>query len=238
MTPPPPAMSEDMLLAQLRAGDTTAYRTLVRDNHAGLVRLARSFCRNLATAEEVVQDSWLAVVRGLDGFTGASQLKTWIASIVVNKARTRAVRDARMRSFADMQGSFDGEGGPGFDLDRFAQSGAWIDPPLPWQGVTPERVVAGRQLMAHVADHLDRLPANQRAAVLLRDVQGLDPREVCAALEITEGHLRVLLHRARTRLRAALEAMSCIPDGWPTSPPAVSCGTPPSRGCERSIRRW
>lgn len=193
-------------VARLRAGDATAYRSLVKQHHAALVRLARSYCRNPATAEEVVQEAWLAVVTGLDGFSGDAQLKTWIISIVVNKARTRAVRDARVRNFSDMQRSFDDDGDAGFDLDRFAQSGAWIDPPLPWQSVTPERIVEGRQLVAHVGEHLDRLPANQRAAVLLRDVQGLDASEVCSALGVTEGHLRVLLHRARTRLLAALEA--------------------------------
>jgi len=193
-------------MERLRAGDALAFRSLVTQHHTALVRLARSFCRIEATAEEVVQDAWLAVVTGLDSFSGAAPLRSWIAAIVVNKARTRAVRDARMRSFSDLQSGFDGDGGTGFDLDRFAHSGAWIDPPLPWQGVTPERIVAGRQLIAHLSDHLDRLPANQRAAVLLRDVQGLDPKEVCAVLDIAEGHLRVLLHRARTRLRAAMEA--------------------------------
>ena len=194
-------------IARLRAGDQAAFRTLVTRHHAALVRLARSFCRIEATAEEVVQEAWLAVVTGLDSFTGAAPLRSWIAAIVVNKARTRAVRDARVRNFSDLRSSFDGDENGGFDLDRFAQSGAWMDPPLPWQGVTPERIFAGRQLVALVAEHLDRLPPNQRAAVLLRDVQGLDAKEVCEALGVTEVHLRVLLHRARTRLRAAVNTI-------------------------------
>jgi RNA polymerase sigma-70 factor (ECF subfamily) len=191
---------------RLRRGEADAFNILVRRHHGALVRLARSFCRAEATAEEVVQEAWLAVVTGLDGFTGAAPLRSWIAAIVVNKARTRAVRDARVRSFSDLQPAFDGEDG-GFDLDRFASDGGWLHPPQPWQGITPERIVAGRQMAAHVGDAIDRLPPNQRAAVLLRDVQGLASKEVCAALGVTEVHLRVLLHRARTRLRAAVEKL-------------------------------
>lgn len=197
--------SEDFV-ARLRRGDQSAFRSLIVQHHAGLVRLARSFCKIEATAEEVVQDAWLAVVTGLDSFTGEAPIRSWVAAIVVNKAKTRAVRDARVSNFSDLQSAFDGEDS-GFDLDRFASDGAWLQPPQPWQGVTPERIVAGRQLAAHVGEQIDLLPPNQRAAVLLRDVQGLDPKEICATLQISEGHLRVLLHRARTRLRAAVEEL-------------------------------
>jgi RNA polymerase sigma-70 factor (ECF subfamily) len=193
-------------VARLRGGDQSAFRALIQRHHSGLVRLARSFCRIEATAEEVVQDAWLAVVTGLDAFTGDAPLRSWIAAIVVNKAKTRAVRDARVSNFSDMQSTFDGEEA-GFDLDRFASDGSWLQPPQPWQGVTPERIVAGRQLAAHMGEQIDLLPANQRAAVLMRDVEGREPKEICATLQITEGHLRVLLHRARTRLRAAVEEL-------------------------------
>lgn len=193
-------------VVRLRAGDPAAFRQLVTGHHAAMVRLARSFCRIEATAQEVVQEAWLAVVTGLDSFNGDAPLRSWISAIVVNKARTRAVRDARVRSFSELRSTFDGDD-DGFDLDRFTADGAWLQPPQPWQGITPERIVAGRQMAAHVGAQIDLLPANQRAAVLLRDVQGLDPKEVCAALEITEGHLRVLLHRGRTRLRAAVERL-------------------------------
>ncbi len=194
-------------LSQLRAGDEAAFRLLVTRHHAALVRLARSFCKVEATAEEVVQDAWLAVVQGLDGYAGDASLRTWIAAIVINKAKTRAVRDSRVRSFSEFQAHSDGGDDTGLDLDRFAASGAWLDPPGFWNSITPERVFSGRQLVEHLAQALDRLPANQRAAVLLRDVQGLDTAEVCLALSITDAHLRVLLHRARTRLRAVLEAI-------------------------------
>jgi RNA polymerase sigma-70 factor, ECF subfamily len=203
------ADAEDFV-ARLRRGDQSAFRTLIAQHHAGLVRLARSFCKIEATAEEVVQDAWLAVVTGLDSFTADSPLRSWIAAIVVNKAKTRAVRDARVSNFSDLQSTFDGED-TGFDPDRFASDGAWLQPPQHWQGVTPERIVAGRQLAAHVGEQIELLPPNQRAVVLLRDVQGLDPKEICATLQISEGHLRVLLHRARTRLRAAVDGLVTPP---------------------------
>lgn len=198
---------EGDFLRRLRDGEEKAFNELIRRHHGQFVRLARSFCRSEATAEEVVQESWLAVVTGLDSFSGEVPLRSWVAAIVVNKARTRAVRDARISNFSDLEPTLDGDDA-GFDLDRFTSDGAWLIPPQPWQGITPERIVAGRQMAVHMGELIDRLPPNQRAAVMLRDVQGLEPKEVCAALEITEGHLRVLLHRARTRLRSAVQGLA------------------------------
>lgn len=204
-------MEDSAFIDRLRAGDEGAYRELVRRHHMSLVRLARTFCRTHATAEEVVQETWITVVTALDTYSGLAPFKSWLAGIVVNKARTRAVRDGRVLSFSDLAQADDSADGAGFDLERFASSGAWLDPPLPWDGVTPEREVAGRQLLEHLADALETLPPAQKAVVLLRDVEGLESVEIARVLEITEGHLRVLLHRARTRLRALLEGLLTPP---------------------------
>jgi len=194
-------------VARLRAGDEAAYRVLVRRHHTAFVRLARVFCRVQATAEEVVQDAWVAVVTSIGSYGGEAPIRAWISAIVVNKARTRAVRDSRMRSFSDFAAGDDDADGHGLDLERFASSGAWADPPQHWNGITPEREVAGRQLMEHLSVAVDDLPPAQRAVVLLRDVEGLEPGEICQLLGITDGHQRVLLHRARVRLRAVLEGL-------------------------------
>lgn len=200
------AVTEDAaFVARLRAGDQNAYRALVRRHHTGLVRLARVFCRVQATAEEVVQDAWIAVLTGIGGYSGEAPLKTWISGIVVNKARTRAVRDGRMRSFSDFVRQDDAEAN-GLDPERFTANGAWAEPPAPWDGLTPEREAADREVLGYLAAEIETLPEAQRAVVLLRDVEGVEPAEICRMLGISGGNLRVLLHRARTRLRAAVEA--------------------------------
>lgn len=195
------------LAARLREGDAAAYRTVVRLHHARLVRLAHAFCGVRATAEEVVQDAWVVVLTGIDGYSGQAPLRAWIAGIVVNLARKRAVRDGRIRSFSDLVRQELGEDGPALDPERFQASGAWADPPVPWDGVTPEREVSGRQLLEHLGAAVEALPPSQRAVVLLCDVEGHDAAEVCRMLDITPGNLRVLLHRARARLRTRLEAL-------------------------------
>lgn len=200
------AVTEDAaFVARLRAGEQGAYRELVRRHHAGLVRLARVFCRVQATAEEVVQDSWIAVLTGIGGYSGEAPLKAWISGIVVNKARSRAARDGRVRSFSDFAGQDEADAN-GLDPDRFTANGAWAEPPAPWDGLTPEREAADRELLGYLAAEIETLPEAQRAVVLLRDVGGVEPAEICRMLGITDGNLRVLLHRARTRLRAAVEA--------------------------------
>ena len=199
-------MTEDAaFVARLRAGDQGSYRELVRRHHTGLVRLARVFCRVHATAEEVVQETWIAVLTGIGGYSGEAPLRAWISGIVVNKARSRAVRDGRVRSFSDFAGRGDDDAN-GLDPERFTAAGSWADPPALWDGPTPERAAADRELLQHLAEEIESLPEAQRAVVLLRDVEGVDPTEICRMLGITDGNLRVLLHRARTKLRAAIEA--------------------------------
>lgn len=179
------------LLAALRAGDEAAFAALVRRHQPSLLRLAQTMVGSRAVAEEVVQDTWVGLLRGIDRFEARSSLKTWLFRILVNRARSTGVRERRTDALAD-------EG------DRFDRSGAWSEPPEPWAEQVDDRLVAGA-LAERVKIHLDALPTAQRQVVLLRDVEGLPAPEVCTVLGINDGHQRVLLHRGRARLRRALE---------------------------------
>ncbi len=203
------AEDPERLIARLRAGDETAFRELVHEHHRAMIGLARTFVGNQATAEEVVQDTWVAVISGLSGFEGRSSLKSWIFGILANKARTRAVRERRVVTFADL--GQDAE--PAVDPDRFKTSGMWADPPAAWADFDPERIVAGRQLLAHVWVALENLPPAQRSVVLLRDVEGMDAEEACSILGVSEANQRVLLHRGRSRIRQAIETLFAEPGG-------------------------
>jgi RNA polymerase sigma-70 factor, ECF subfamily len=193
------------LLPRLRAGEEAAFRELVRRHHARLVRLAAIFTGGRARAEEAVQDAWVAVVTGLHGYSGEAPLGAWIAGIVLNKAKTRAVRDGRVVSFADLARA-EAEG-PAVDPERFLPDGHWAERFSPWSALTPEREAGDRQLLARIGEALDALPPAQRAVVLLRDVECEEPAAICQVLGITEANLRVLLHRARLRLRDAAAAL-------------------------------
>lgn len=204
-------MEDAAFIARLQNGDEAAYRDLVGRRHSGLVRLAQSFCGTRATAEEVVQETWVTVLTNLDTYSGISPFGAWLAGIVVNKARQRAVRDSRVRNFSDMAvATADGDDGD-VDADRFGGDGSWTSPPMPWDGITPEREVGDRQLLALAAEAIESLPPSQKAVVLLRDVEGQDPAEICRILGISEGNMRVMLHRGRARLRAIIERASAAP---------------------------
>jgi RNA polymerase sigma-70 factor (ECF subfamily) len=196
------------LVARLRAGEEAAFAELVRAQHGRLLRLVRGFCRgNRATAEDVVQEVWVVVLTGLDRFTGEAPLGAWMAGIAVNKARTRAARDGRMVPFSDLaRAELEGESGA-VDADRFAANGHWIDGVEPWDEGTPERLAGDREMMAQLAIALETLPPAQRTVVTLRDIEGHDGAEVCRMLDLTEGNMRVLLHRARSKLRVALDTV-------------------------------
>lgn len=196
-------MEDEAELALLRAGDRAAWARMVRLHHARLVRLARGIAGNRASAEEVVQDAWLAALTGIGGYTGQGRLRAWFSGIVVNKARTRAGRDGRMVSFTDMARSEEAAP-PALHPESFLPDGHWAAAPEEWAVPTPERMASNGQAMALLAAAIDALPPAQRTVVLLRDVEGEDAATVCRILEITEVHQRVLLHRARTRLRLAL----------------------------------
>ena len=193
-----PAMEPDAeLLSRLRARDEQAFVALVERYNGSMLRLALSFVPSRAVAEEVVQDTWLAVLRGLSRFEGRSSLKTWLFSILVNRARSTGVREQRSVPVADA--------GPVVDASRFGPNGAWSAPPERWIEAAESRVDA-RKLAGLLRLAIDGLPARQREVVLLRDVEGLSSAEVCAVLEISEGNQRVLLHRGRGKLRQVLEA--------------------------------
>jgi RNA polymerase sigma-70 factor (ECF subfamily) len=186
-----------VLLERLRAGDEQAFLELVARHQSTLLRLARSFVHSGAVAEEVVQDTWLGMMRGLDGFAGRSTLRTWLLRILVNRARSTGAREGRSVAI--------GDAGPAVDASRFDASGAWMAPPRHWVEESEERLLAegvAEQLHAALAE----LPERQREVVMLRDVDGLTSAEVCEALGISEANQRVLLHRGRSRLRGELEA--------------------------------
>lgn len=193
------------LLARLRAGDAAAFEQLVGRHHGKLVRLARLFVSTEASAEEVVQDTWLAVLERLDSFEERSSLLTWISRILVNRAKTRGVREARSTPLSALgDGEVDAPE-PVVDPARFNEKGKWSAPPARWDDETPERLVGNQEAMAVLDDELRQLPERQRLVVLLRDTLGWTSEEVCNALELNETNQRVLLHRARSRLRARLE---------------------------------
>jgi RNA polymerase sigma-70 factor, ECF subfamily len=189
--------SDEELLRRLRAGDEQAFVTLVERYNGSMLRLALSFVPNRAVAEEVVQDTWLAVLRGLAGFEGRSSLRTWMFTILVNRARTTGSREQRTIPFADT--------GPVVDASRFGPDGAWSAPPELWIEEAENRIEAGK-LADLLRSAIDGLPDRQREVVLLRDVEGMSSAEVCTALAISEANQRVLLHRGRGKLRQALES--------------------------------
>jgi len=192
-----PAMESDAeLLRRLRAGDEQAFVTLVERHNGSMLRLAASFVPSRAVAEEVVQETWLAALRGLAGFEGRSSLKTWLFSILVNRARSAGVRESRTIPVADA--------GPVVDASRFGPDGAWLSPPEHWIEEAESRIDAVK-LAELLRSALDGLPARQREVVVLRDVEGLTSAEVCGVLAISEGNQRVLLHRGRGKLRQVLE---------------------------------
>jgi RNA polymerase sigma-70 factor (ECF subfamily) len=191
---------EKVLVGQLVAGDRTAFECVYRKHNASMIRVCQGVVRNRATAEEVVQDTWVAVLKGVAAFEGRSSLAGWIYAILVNKARSRAVRDGRTVSF-------DGEGEDDSLAAAFDGRGRWKDMPELWETVTADRIVEGRNMMAHVTAAIETLPPAQRAVLILRGQQELEPAEVCAALGITEGNMRVLLHRARLSVRKALDGL-------------------------------
>jgi RNA polymerase sigma-70 factor (ECF subfamily) len=202
MTPDTDDRTDDAVLARLLAGDEAAFSALVTSHHGSLLRLALTFVSNHAAAEEVVQETWLGVLKGLKSFEGRASLKTWIFRILVNRARTRGARDGRTVNFSALE---DPDGDTEALTDRFSAQGRWVQPPALWQEQNPEELLLRGETVNCLQDAIANLPANQRAVVTLRDVNGIEPQEVCNILGISETNQRVLLHRARTRVRATLE---------------------------------
>ena len=201
--------AEDGLLQRLRDGDEVAFSVLVDRYHGSLIRFACGFVHDQSVAEEVVQDAWLGVVNGLGDFGGRSSLKSWIFAIVANKAKTRAGKEARSIPFSAMAEHEMSGTERAVDPSRFLGAdaewpGHWSRPPLSWGGQPEERLMR-RETMAEFARILSGLPPVQRVVITLRDVDGLDTKSVCTILGLTETNLRVLLHRARSRVRGKLE---------------------------------
>jgi RNA polymerase sigma-70 factor (ECF subfamily) len=199
---------EGALVAALRRGDEAAFVTLVDRHAASLVRLARTFVRDRAVAEEVVQETWLAVLNGIDRFEGRSSLRTWIFRILSNRAKTRAVRERRSAPFSSLSGGGQDDE-VAVDADRFRDerhrwSGHWAAAPADWSHLPEERLL-GQETLERVHEAIERLPPRQADVIVLRDVEGWRPEEVCAALGISDGNQRILLHRARSRVRDALQ---------------------------------
>ena len=200
-------MTEDHELVQrLREGDESAFAELIDTYGATMVRVAQMYVRDRGSAEEVVQETWLAVLNGIDRFEERSSLKTWLFRILTNRAKTRGQRDGRSIPFSSLPGAGE-EDGPSVDPDRFlgpdsAEPGAWAAPPRAW----PQDQVLQKETLDVIQMAIEQLPDAQREVIRLRDVEGWSPTEVTDALEITDGNQRVLLHRARSRVRAALES--------------------------------
>jgi RNA polymerase sigma-70 factor (ECF subfamily) len=197
---------EAELVARLRAGDERAFEALVDRHYGTMLAVARTHVSSRAVAEEVVQEAWLGVLKGLDGFEGRSSLATWIMRIVANIAKTRGVREARSVPYASL--APEGEEAA-VEPERFRGAadgfpGHWRAYPANWRSL-PEELLHERDTLRTVMDAIARLPPAQRAVITMRDVHGCGPEEVCAALELSDGNQRVLLHRARSRVRAALE---------------------------------
>jgi RNA polymerase sigma-70 factor (ECF subfamily) len=203
------ATPEDLQLVQaLRAGNEVAFMMLVERYGPAMLRLALMYVPTRAVAEDVVQEAWLGVLKGLDGFQGRSSLRTWIFRILVNTAKTRGQREGRSIPFSSLW-SPDPESEPAVAPERFRPAGDrladnWLEKPASWEGV-PEDHLLSRETLDRITESIDLLPPNQREVIRLRDVLGWSSAEVCDALDISATNQRVLLHRARSKVRAALE---------------------------------
>ena len=197
------------LLARLRCGDEIAFRTLVERYRATMLRVARLHVRDREVAEEVVQETWLAVVKGLESFEGRSTLKTWLFRILTNRAKTRGERELRTRPFSAHAAAEVSAEDPAVDPGRFRgpddqYPGGWAAPPPRWETLPQERLLS-QEVLRLVAEAIEGLPPAQRAVIRLRDVDGWESDEVCELLGLSHGNQRVLLHRARSKVRATLE---------------------------------
>jgi RNA polymerase sigma-70 factor (ECF subfamily) len=197
-----PPIAEDELVERLRAGESAAFEILVDSYFNSMLHVARGYVASREAAEDVVQETFLGVIRGLSAFEGRSSLKTWMFRILVNRATTRGEREGRVRPFSSL-----GDDGPTVDPERFERSGRWAgfwtSPPTHRE--IPEANVLAGEIGERLTGAIADLPASQRAVIELRDVQGLSSVEVCELLDISEANQRVLLHRARARVRQLLE---------------------------------
>jgi RNA polymerase sigma-70 factor, ECF subfamily len=200
--------AEDQLIVRLKRGDEGAFDELVNQHHSALIRMAMGYVADQEVAEEVVQDTWMAVIESLNRFEGRSSLRTWICGILIHKAKDRGVREKRHTTFSAFE-SYDDDNDEAVDPSRFQQTGEWAGhwafPPQPWDERTPETLLASQQAVNAMQRAIEALPATLKEVLILRDVEGVDAKEVCEMLKITETNLYVRLHRARERVRVAVE---------------------------------
>jgi RNA polymerase sigma-70 factor (ECF subfamily) len=200
--------AEDTVIARLKRGDEGAFDELVNQHHSALVRMAMGYVADREVAEEVVQDTWMAVIEGLNRFEGRSSLRTWICGILIHKAKDRGVREKRHTTFSAFE-SYEDDNEEAVDPSRFQQSGElaghWAFPPQPWDDRTPEKLLVSQQAVNAMQRAIEALPSTLKEVLILRDVEGVDAKDVCEMLKITETNLYVRLHRARERVRAAVE---------------------------------
>jgi RNA polymerase sigma-70 factor (ECF subfamily) len=202
--------NEADLVAALKRRDEMAFMMLLQRYQSQLFRLALVYCRTRELAEEVVQDTWLGVIQGIDRFEGRASFKTWLFQILVNRARTRAVKEGRTLSFSSLAEETEADSQPAVPAERFRTlddpwPNNWAVPPHSW-GESPDAVLLGAETMELVQRAIAQLPGAQQQVITLRDVEGWSSDDVCNVLGISETNQRVLLHRARSRVRAALEA--------------------------------
>ena len=200
------SVADDQVVAALQRGDEGTFRDVFERSYSMMKRIARTYVASDAVAEEIVQETWVAIVNGIDRFEGRSTLGTWIFSILTNQAKSHCAREGRALPFASVAPS--GVGEPAVDPDRFQNDdetwpGHWATPPRPWQ--KPERRLLSLETREQLKQALALLPERQRLIVGLRDIEGLSGEEVCDLLGLSQENQRVLLHRGRSRLRAALE---------------------------------
>jgi RNA polymerase sigma-70 factor, ECF subfamily len=200
------ASDEAALVERLRSGDERAFEALVEQHYSTMLAVARTYVKTRAVAEEVVQEAWVGVLKGLERFEGRSSLKTWMMRIVANTAMTRGTREARSVPFSTLapqgeEAAVEPERFRGPD-DGFP--GHWRGYPADWQSL-PDEALLGQETRSVILRAIEELPEAQRAVITLRDVTGCTAEEVCSVLDVSEGNQRVLLHRARSRVRSALE---------------------------------
>jgi RNA polymerase sigma-70 factor (ECF subfamily) len=203
-------LSDDSdIVRRLKAGDEQAFETIIDRHYAAMIRLAETFVSDESSAEELVQETWRVVIDKLDTFEGRSKIKTWIFGILANLARERRRSDQREKPWSTiMEESI--EESAGHMTERFDAEGRWQAPPRSLQ-LDPEDEAMTTQLLQRVQAAMEELPARQRAAVMLRDVQGLSSGETCEILDVTKANQRVLLHRGRSKIREALEEAAVVP---------------------------
>ncbi len=187
---------DNELVERLRAGDEQAFVALVRRHHDAMIRVASSLVPSAAVAEEVVQETWVALLRGLPGFQGRSSLRTWLFRILVNRARSAGVKERRSVAVADPS--------PAVEASRFDASGQWVAPPEQWLEDAEDRAEASK-IAGRIRSAVEELPGLQRQVVTLRDIEGMSSEDVRIVLDISAINQRVLLHRGRSRLRQVIE---------------------------------